>query len=175
MKVILIGNGPSCLKHRAGRLIDTYDVVVRLNNFQIVGFEEYVGTKTDVVISNGNTDVHYKPEHHDKTTIILENHDIDENEHIANHNLCPMKSIFVLFKKDFLMRPYGIEKPSTGLFALFYLTLMYKDLTCYGFDSFTEDGHYFNPEWKSWHRHTSDEKRIIDDLVRTGKVKRLLT
>lgn len=46
-KIILIGNGPSVLDHKNGSKIDSFDIVVRFNNFKIENYEEYVGKKTN--------------------------------------------------------------------------------------------------------------------------------
>ena len=46
--LILVGNGPSVKSHKMGELIDSYDTVVRFNWYHIDGYEEYVGTKTDI-------------------------------------------------------------------------------------------------------------------------------
>ena len=48
-KVIIIGNGASALKNKNGSIIDTFDVVVRMGTCVIDGYEEYVGTKTDIL------------------------------------------------------------------------------------------------------------------------------
>ena len=45
--LILVGNGPSVLRQRLGKVIDSFDVVVRFNRFVTKGFEEYVGSRTD--------------------------------------------------------------------------------------------------------------------------------
>ena len=42
----IIGNGPSAKKNKIGDKIDSYDYVLRFNQFDIEGYEEYVGTKT---------------------------------------------------------------------------------------------------------------------------------
>jgi hypothetical protein len=47
-KIILIGNGPSALDHKFGKLIDSYDDVVRFSWFYTKGFEDCVGSKTDI-------------------------------------------------------------------------------------------------------------------------------
>jgi hypothetical protein len=44
-KVILVGNGPSLL-HAQGEEIDTFDEIVRFNDYQLAGFEQHVGTRT---------------------------------------------------------------------------------------------------------------------------------
>ncbi len=46
LKVLVLGNAPSVLNRDLGPKIDTFDVVIRVNNFRIKGFEKHVGTKT---------------------------------------------------------------------------------------------------------------------------------
>lgn len=45
-KVILVGNGPSLLEGEQGAMIDSFDEVVRFNNYHIEGFEKHTGTRT---------------------------------------------------------------------------------------------------------------------------------
>jgi len=48
MKTLLVGNGSSVLEHKLGNTIDSeFDYVFRMNRFKTVGFEEYVGSRTD--------------------------------------------------------------------------------------------------------------------------------
>jgi len=54
ISVVVIGNGPSALKTRCGPKIDEFDVVVRLNNFRLQGYEEHVGSKTTIWARNVN-------------------------------------------------------------------------------------------------------------------------
>ena len=51
-KIILIGNGASIKNDKNGAQIDNYDEVYRFNCFQIKGFEEYTGVRTDVWVLN---------------------------------------------------------------------------------------------------------------------------
>ncbi len=44
--VILVGNGPSILKQEQGQQIDSFDEVIRFNNYHIEGFERHTGAKT---------------------------------------------------------------------------------------------------------------------------------
>ena len=49
MKVLLVGNGCSAAEHKLGKFIDSeFDLVLRMNRFKTIGFEEYVGSKTDI-------------------------------------------------------------------------------------------------------------------------------
>lgn len=51
MKICIVGNGTSALKSENGKFIDSCDQVVRIKNFEIKGFEKYIGTKTDIFAS----------------------------------------------------------------------------------------------------------------------------
>lgn len=51
MKICIVGNGYGVTKNKNGNFIDNCDIVIRIKNFQISGFEENVGTKTDMYSS----------------------------------------------------------------------------------------------------------------------------
>ena len=46
--VAIIGNGPSALGRRHGDFIDEHDIVIRFNNYQIDGFDDDYGKKTNI-------------------------------------------------------------------------------------------------------------------------------
>lgn len=48
-KIIIVGNGGSLKEKKLGSFIDSFDIVVRFNNFQLQGFADLVGTRTDVI------------------------------------------------------------------------------------------------------------------------------
>jgi hypothetical protein len=50
MNLCVIGNGASALNAANGDFIDSCDVVVRVGNFVITNYENYIGTKTDVFV-----------------------------------------------------------------------------------------------------------------------------
>jgi hypothetical protein len=60
--VVLVGNGPSAVSSNLGRIIDTFDEVVRFNNYTTVGFEDQVGSKTTLwstyFLNNDRNDKH---------------------------------------------------------------------------------------------------------------------
>ena len=45
MKIAIVGNGASALNKKNGNFIDNCDIVVRLKNFKLEGFESHVGTR----------------------------------------------------------------------------------------------------------------------------------
>lgn len=52
MNIALVGNGRSLLGSNLGSIIDSYDVVVRFNNFVTTGYEVDVGARTDWWVRN---------------------------------------------------------------------------------------------------------------------------
>ncbi len=48
-KIIVVGNGEGILDKKNGKLIDSFDVVVRLGRYVTKGFEEFAGSKTDII------------------------------------------------------------------------------------------------------------------------------
>jgi hypothetical protein len=46
-RIVIIGNGKKALNSKKKEFIDE-SIVIRMNNFKTVGFEEYVGTRTDI-------------------------------------------------------------------------------------------------------------------------------
>jgi len=48
MSVVIVGNGPSILDEKKGNIIDSYDIVIRINDYVIEGYEEHTGKKTDI-------------------------------------------------------------------------------------------------------------------------------
>ena len=53
--IAIIGNSSNLLNSNNGSIIDSYDFIVRFNNFKIKKFEKDVGKKTDLVISNNTS------------------------------------------------------------------------------------------------------------------------
>lgn len=49
--IYIIGNGPSALAKPLGTRIDHAGVVIRLNDFKTTGFEQFVGTRTDILFT----------------------------------------------------------------------------------------------------------------------------
>lgn len=56
--VIVIGNSPTVFLEKRGETIDKYDIVIRVNNCPTDGFEEFIGSKTDIWATTKNT-VHH--------------------------------------------------------------------------------------------------------------------
>ncbi len=53
--ILVIGNGESILKQRLQKKIDSFNQVLRINNYIIDDFELFVGTKTDIWFNGANS------------------------------------------------------------------------------------------------------------------------
>lgn len=62
LSIAIVGNGPSALKFKLGDHIDSYDCVVRMNNFKLSeDFEPSLGKKTNIFMFNFWNDVNKTP------------------------------------------------------------------------------------------------------------------
>ena len=51
-KIILVGNAPTNLDNEFGNLINSYDIIIRFNEFVIKEYEKNIGTKTSIWVIN---------------------------------------------------------------------------------------------------------------------------
>ena len=54
-KILIIGNGSSVLSQKLGDKINEFPIIARINNYQINGYEDYIGSKTDIWINGANS------------------------------------------------------------------------------------------------------------------------
>jgi hypothetical protein len=162
MNAIVVGNASSMLEHKNGKIIDNFDKVIRLNKFVIKGFEDYVGTKTDIYCSKWlnmsyNLDIvklieniwlpYPKPprwwttngnfkevaqEQHDR---YIEKFNIKNITYLNEDHTKEMEDVFK-----------NVCQPSTGLISLMIGIQELKEYNIYytGFDNFST-GWYWNP------------------------------
>lgn len=52
MRIVVVGNGAGSLNKRNGQLIDSSDLVIRINDYRTSGFETALGLRTDVHMLN---------------------------------------------------------------------------------------------------------------------------
>lgn len=50
LRVLVIGNAPSVLNWELGDKIDEFDVIIRINNFRVSGYERFIGSKTSAAV-----------------------------------------------------------------------------------------------------------------------------
>jgi hypothetical protein len=148
-KILLIGNGGSLLKRRLGVFIDEFDgEVARFNDFEIKGYEQYIGTRTDL-------------------WIISEKYKNKERLDI-NKLVIPEKFTQKLRKKSFT------ASPTLGARAAQWFIEKDYEVWIIGIDHFQgELSHYFGSCITSIMDHSAQEdKAFFDRLILEGKVKR---
>ena len=52
--ILIIGNGQSILNNDFQNQIDNFDTVLRINNYKINGYEQFLGSKTDIWFNGAN-------------------------------------------------------------------------------------------------------------------------
>ena len=199
-KVIIVGNSPSILSEEYGSLIDSYDIVIRLNKCTTKGFEKYIGSKTDIWATT-HQKYHNKfvPDDYKnikelwKRTPHVKNFKFPKDFPKDVKELVMYKTSEFAFKQEISKLK---KEPCTGLLAILTSTLFYKDITIVGFTFYTEHknatAYYREYELDENGNHLEDEywrrveksgfaskkngeikKNIVRKLVDEGKIKLL--
>lgn len=157
--IILVGNGSTMLERKMGLEIDAHDKVVRFNSFKIKGYEDYVGTKTNVWFTVNKAHINRV-------------YDFDE---VLFHSWASEESC--LLYEDFLrhravekikketIKETGIDHPSTGLIAIFHFLKKHKQINIVGYDWWVrEKHHYGDSEARGTLHNPKKELQIINEL-----------
>ncbi len=193
MKIIIIGNGPSAVRKENGEFIDGCDKVARINDYEISGYEKYVGRKTDIWTRADLLRKKNYLEEREKVVdqvlycIPLQKYRLTQFENLPSKYVIPsretMKKLYEDSEYQYIdsLAP-GVYWPSTGLIAIahFLERKEYeKPIYIVGFDNFSLVNGY--PRWyhdKDFEivleRHKGlQEKRYIDKRVQEGALVRL--
>ena len=169
-KVLLIGNGPAALARKVGNEIDNFDgEVVRFNNYSTDGFEEYVGSRTDIWI----TVEQYLPKkfEHKKRFIFYWGKDEDHEPVRAAIGATRIDPSYAIKTRKIMK----FNHPSTGAIATTFFLDGGYDIYLWGFD-FLEDlqgrQHHYNKDGiKRGPWHNSDaEWYFFNRCVNLGLV-----
>lgn len=190
--VAIIGNGPSEKGRRLGQEIDKHEIVIRFNNYNVLGYEEDYGTRTDIwVRGSGASDVINRENVLEYKLIVLEADYLHYPIIPKGHPEILVKYInrgctLTNFDHDVhfsLKKASGIEFPTSGLVTVWYIYNLYKrgiikDFDIYGFAfrQVSQDNiahHYFNDRTievaidRSKVHNLSDESKFILQLMKS--------
>lgn len=179
MKILLIGNSGSVLNHKIGHIIDQYDIVCRFNNFELKGYEEYVGSKTDWVAYRACDDVKlYDPEKIQRAFFFIAYCELTPGMKIVaanqkffygNKGEIVDSGVCRMYATDIGLSNNGLERPSVGALAIAHFKARYEaEIYTHGFDG-SLDGtitHYFKKQPKDSCYH--DWKKEQDFAKRLG-------
>lgn len=186
-KAILLGNGSKVLEHKVGYLIDQFDCVVRFNNFVIEGFEEFVGTKTDVIARRSCDDIKmYKlePNQHILNFVSYGRHAVGMGvvaRNLKGHYKDQITNLDVQWCKK-VGDMIGLQQPvpeccTIGVLAIAYFLEQGKEITLHGFggSSNGKPAHYFPKRPNDSQYHNFEKERAwIERLFSEGRLSYLL-
>ena len=190
--ILIIGNGESILKYDFGQKIDTYPTIARINNYKIKGYEQKVGTKTDIWINGANSKLEKKTSYPNKILTfipsdILAKKEKNINNYVSNRlkldnnrfEVTPLNSIKNFEKK------INHNRLTTGLYSILWATENYNEVIIHGFDFFINSkSHYYNSKiasiineyfLKKGKKHDNHkEKDYVEKMIINKQVKRLV-
>ena len=197
-KVLVVGNGPSLLNREMGEKINEYDIVIRLNDYKIKGYEKYVGNKTDIWFTGMGWQLEKRKINNIKSTLICSGKWYKRQDILrqiqkkiipkVNEDKVNTQNIYYINNPSmFSIRVNGINKTfSTGLMALLIgINYFYHPITIVGFDGIIEKSkehrsglampHYYDRKTevaKNVHDF-SNERDILIQLKQYNKIKLL--
>lgn len=181
----IVGNSGNLRGSNYGPIIDSHDVVLRMNDVVIEGYETDVGRKTTIILTCASkmpaiysNDIHFITycDHIPETLMTI-------HKFLSGKKLFVFKSINVLNNTFFFsLIPYTKSKPSTGMAAVF-LGLHHcdkVDLFGFGKDAMGEWDHYYTTDkWNpnnTFHSVTQEEESLNEferkKLIRIYRGKR---
>lgn len=187
-EILLVGNGRSLLQRRGlGEKIDAFPLVIRFNNFSTVGFEPFVGQKTDWWARAENADILPRSEPLERILLRLQGEDADVFER-GKRELVPAlrlqypqasvevipRAVFTTLKND-----YGFaHAPLTGTLVIAHLLQRFRRVYVCGFDNLAGTPetlrHYFSDEniiadWTTYHE-PDKEAAYLHRQIKDGRV-----
>lgn len=190
-EILIIGNGSSVLENKYGDIIDSYQNVARINNYETSRFKEYVGQKVNIWFNGANKHVGPRKKLPEKVIVFVPSsvyvkyynfmearikarQNLDKNQ----YHLVPLKKICEyekLIKSD---------RVTTGTSSILWAMENYKSVVIHGFDFFIySKEHYFDSKIKKWiynnlltrgkKHNTKKEMDYINKQIKLGKVRSL--
>ena len=192
-RVVVMGSAPSVLNNN-GKDIDNYDLVVRVNNFKIKGYEEKVGTRIDIFYSFFGRSIKKENDELKKYGLRFIMCKYPNQEFLEHTNGVAKPGIsdgckwVYEMRKDWWQHPIWIPKlkyfkenfekisriPTTGISAILdLLRFNPKELYVTGYDFMTSGRHNTDEKWNEGdgnHNHKG-EMHLIASLKNAGKIK----
>jgi len=187
----IVGNAGYLSEQRQGTLIDSHDLVLRMNNFRTAGYERQVGRRTDIFMTTFHSNVVLdNPELKEARWIVASmpmNFAKDRPSGLQQRHgefitagLLRMKrrTVFIPEIEQFLQVRQRIGRyPTTGAMALLlaaeYLLPACKSIYVTGFSFFEGRSHYFSDRQVSAANHDLQrEQQFARDLLATKLISR---
>ena len=189
--ILVIGNGESILNQRLQKKIDSFNTILRINNYIIKDFESFVGTKTDIWFNGANSKL-VSPIIMPKEVIvappseIIIKHQKNLKDYIARRVGQNYNNLTLLRLKE--IKRYetevGSNRLTTGLYAIKWAMNNFKKVYIHGFDFFINSkAHYYDSKLMNFvnnkilnkgHKHNNEhERNYVEKLITNKEIKLL--
>lgn len=170
--VIVVGNSPRILGKNLGKIIDSYDIVVRINKFKIDGYESDIGSKCNAI--HVNESVHEK-----NFKKIFEN--LSNVLWMGTRNRKKFCRKFGFLPWDHRIQEYEKKgKFTSGLLVILHILKMTgRPVHIVGIGGHSAPGYYYDQtqdaidkikhDMDKFH-HFDKEQKILKDLKNSGKI-----
>jgi hypothetical protein len=189
----IVGNAGYLAELRQGPKIETHDLILRMNNFQVAGFESRVGARTDIFLTTFHTDVKLQNPAMRQAKFIVTS--VPNN--LRRQRSCGVLSAHAVqiatgmqqlkrrqaFVPDwnyFLAKKELTGKyPTSGAMAIFlateFLAQRCRSIYLTGFSFFRGQSHYFNEQAVIPRNHDVEREETVirqqlEPLVAIGKI-----
>ena len=189
--ILVIGNGESILEKRLQKKIDSFNTIVRINNYIIKDFELFVGTKTDIWFNGANSKL-VSPIIMPKKVVvappseIIIKHQKNLKDYISRRVGQNCNNLTLLRLEE--IRKYenevGSKRLTTGLYAIKWALNNFEKVYIHGFDFFINSkAHYYDSKLMNFvnnkilnkgHKHNNEHERDYVEKLITNKEIKLL-
>ncbi len=186
--ILIIGNGPSAALGELGQKIDRFDCIVRINNFVTHQMETQLGSRTDIWVNGANQGLKKRNDVPEKVLVMIPptvlRHKGEAIHSRIEKRLGTTNYTFLSLEQMSEMESScGLDRPTTGFFAIYFFYLLGLDVTLHGFDFFVgSTAHYFDGPIKRWLKEkglikkaakhdVNGERDFVQNLIDEGALK----
>lgn len=165
--ILLIGNSPNVKDKELGKIINSeYFNIFRFNKQVIHGYEKYIGYETSFRVVNGFTWVNNNNQIPEDNIIIAEPPNSPFYQKIFSTKI--EKKFKSISRINDYTKNYTDIFPTSGFMSISFLLQFYDLIYIYGFSY--EGTHFYDNSKGAPHHKYSIEKKIIQSLIRHGKI-----
>ena len=189
--IIIIGGGQSILNHKIGEFIDSFPTIGRINNYKTYGFEEFIGSRTNIWFNGANQGLKKNKVIPHRVVVLIppkilaekggKIHDrIIRRLNTEKYELVPKKYM------DKFESEVNTQRLTTGTNSILWAIENFNRVYIHGFDFFIDSKtHYNDGKIKKWlienglikkaqKHNTAKEKQYIEKLISQGKIIKLV-
>lgn len=141
---ILVGNSSQPVGRGLGNIVDSFDFVIRINDFVLEGFEKDYGSKTDIWVTNGGVVRHPRDPSVFKESWVC-SPDFDRTVAGIERRI-PLEAIQEVNHLFRTMFKGGSKYPTTGLYCALFFARRFSKLFVLGLNDIGSKVHYFEED-----------------------------